>query len=92
MSDQRPYWAILSATAYTELLIPASSVEEAMAKAEELKYRVAYELFDHSVEVVFTDDLGSSLQGGDGPLQVRDPEMSVDSCGVEGGMAQELRN
>lgn len=92
MSDKLQYWAILSATAYTELQIQAGSAEEAMAKAEDLKYRVAYELLDHSVEVVFIDDLEISLQRCDGPLQVGDPKMSVDSSGVEGGMAQQLRN
>lgn len=92
MSDKRSYCAILSATAYTEVLIPASSAEEAIAKAEDLKYRAAYELFDHTVEAVFTDDLGSSLQRCDGPLQVGDSEMGVDSGGVEGGMAQQLRD
>jgi len=60
--------------------------------AEELKYRVAYELFDQTVEVVFADNQGSSLQCCNSPLQIGDPEMGVDSGGVEGGMAQQLRN
>lgn len=92
MSDKRPYCAILSATAYTEVLIPASSAEEAIAKAEDLKYRVTYELFDQIVEAVFMDDVGSSLECGDGSLEISHPEMSVDSGGVEGGVAQQLRN
>lgn len=92
MSGKRSYCAILSATAYTEVLIPASSAEEAIAKAEELKYRVTYELFDQIVEAVFMDDLGSSLQRCDGSLEISHPEMSVDSGGVEGGVAQQLRN
>jgi hypothetical protein len=92
MSNKRLYRAILSAKAYTELRVKAGSASEAMAKAEDLKYGVDYDIFDHIVEQAFVDDLEDSVECGDGPLEISHPEMGVDSGGVEGCMAQQLRN
>ena len=53
--DLRRYRAILLACGYTEVLIAATSLEEARVLAEQAKYELPYELVEHAVEDVFED-------------------------------------
>lgn len=67
----RRYRAILAASGYTEVLIAASSVEEARALAEAAKYELPYELVEHAVEDVFEDKGVDGEEGSpeeDGPF------------------------
>lgn len=91
---RRRYRAILSASAYTEVVIEAASEKEARARADSLKYEMVYELFDHEVEQVFKEDAEEAVirlgEGGEGPLHILHPDVGVDPGRIEGRVAEEL--